>query len=51
MIFIYQNIVDGIQFQMKHIMTVMKLILKNNFKISKVSGSRVEWVEEESFFF
>ena len=24
---------------------------KDNYKISKVSGSRVEWVEEESFFF
>ena len=24
---------------------------KNNIKVAKVSGSRVEWVEEESFFF
>ncbi len=24
---------------------------KDNFKIAKISGSRVEWVEEESFFF
>ncbi len=24
---------------------------KNNIKISKISGSQVEWVEEESFFF
>ena len=24
---------------------------KENFKISKISGSKVEWVEEESFFF
>ncbi len=25
--------------------------VKNNIKISKISGSQVEWVEEESFFF
>ena len=24
---------------------------KDNFKVSKISGSKVEWVEEESFFF
>ena len=28
-----------------------ELIDKDNFKVSKISGSKVEWVEEESYFF
>ena len=36
---------------MKHSMMKMKLKIKNGKKISKSSGSTVEWVEEESYFF
>ena len=36
---------------MKHIMTQMKFKKVNGAKISKSSGSKVEWVEEESYFF
>ena len=35
---------------MKLTMMMMKL-KKKRFKISKLSGSKVEWVEEESYFF
>ena len=31
--------------------TVDEVDTKDNLKISKISGSKVEWVEEESFFF
>ena len=52
MIFIYQNIAAGIQFQMKHIMTVMKkLSQKITLKLQKFLDQEWEWVEEESFFF
>ena len=28
-----------------------ELVYKDNLKVSKLSGSKVEWVEEESYFF
>ena len=48
--FIYQNILAGIQFQMKLFITRMKLrqLMK---KIAISSKSTVEWVDEESYFF
>ena len=46
----FQNIKVGILFLTKLIMMMKKLKLKIIIKFLKVSGSKVEWVEEESFF-
>ena len=48
--FICQNIQDGIQFQMAFY-SEDEIEVKNNIKISTISGSQVEWVEEVSLFF
>ena len=36
---------------MKHIMMKMKLKKEMEKKLAKISGSSVDWVEEESYFF
>ena len=51
MIFIYQNILVGILFLMKLFTTKMKLLKKRGIKLAEASGSQVEWIEEESYFF
>ena len=51
MIFIYQNIQVGILYLMKHFIMMMKLKKLDGKKISKISKSPVEWVDEESYFF
>ena len=51
MIYIYQNILDGIQFQMKHFIMKMKLKNLDGKKIAISSKSLVEWMDEESYFF
>ena len=51
MIFIYQNILVGILFLMKLIYSDDEISEKENVKIATSSGSPVEWIEEESYFF
>ena len=51
MIFIYLNIQDGIQFQMKHFIMNDEIEEIDGKKIAISSKSSVEWVDEESYFF
>ena len=50
-IFIYLNILVGILFLMKLIIMKMKLMKLMVLKFLFLQDLRVEWVEEESYFF
>ena len=50
-IFIYLNIQDGTQYQMEAFYNEDEIIDKNGINVAISSGSPVEWIEEESFFF
>ena len=50
MIFIYQNIAAGIQFQMKHIMTAMKLSQKITLKLQKFLDQEWSGLKKSLFF-
>ena len=49
--YIFLNILDGIQYLMKLFILDDEVEEKNGNENSKTSGSPVEWVEEESYFF
>ena len=51
MIYIYQNILDGIQFQMKPFYNDDEIEEIDGKKQAIFSKSKVEWMDEESYFF